>query len=471
LAGNGTEVIPSAKRMVRSLRDMGYEFATAVADLIDNCIEAKANTVRVNIEWEGAASHVLIADNGEGMAPEVLKEALRFGSERDYEDADLGKFGLGLKTASLSQCLKVTVASRRNPNRADIVAYCWDVEHIEATNRWEILSVKTTELPLAVRLHLKETTGTVVIWEHLDRELDYKNPDGEPARKRLAALAREVEEHTAMVFHRFLNGEVRGKRLAIYVNENKVQAWDPFARTEPKTQQLEQKVFRIEGLKGKGDITIEPFVLPSQALFSSPEAFTRASGPRKWNAQQGFYIYRADRLIQSGGWCGLRQPDEHRKLSRIAISFNPRLDDEFKINVPKMRVALPGAVKDDIEKWIRPAVKVAEDVYRNGKPKTGTDDSGGSTTRPSPTPATPAPTPTPTSATNRKGLGAQPPYQGGDLFTPPPSPQPSPVAPGRRRATRQELDTVASLLIQVALPGEMEAIENALARARPLTET
>lgn len=158
-------VVPSAKRMVRSLRDMGYEFATAVADLIDNSVEAKANTVRVNVEWEGSASYVLIADNGEGMRPEVLQEALRFGTERVYDESDLGKFGLGLKTASLSQCLRVTVATRWNPSRADIMAYCWDVEHIEATNRWEVLSVKTADLPTAARLHLKETPGTVVIWE------------------------------------------------------------------------------------------------------------------------------------------------------------------------------------------------------------------------------------------------------------------------------------------------------------------
>lgn len=474
MAGIGTEVIPSAKRMVRSLRDMGYEFATAVADLIDNSIEAKASTVWVNVEWDGAASRVLIADNGEGMAPDVLKEALRFGSERDYEDADLGKFGLGLKTASLSQCLKVTVASRRNPNRADITAYCWDVGHIEATNRWEILMVKSADLPVAARLHLKETTGTVVIWELLDRVLDYKHPDGEPARKHLLAMAREVEEHTGMVFHRFLGGEVRGKKLAIYVNDNKVQPWDPFARAEPATQQLEQKVFRLEGAKGRGDVTIEPFVLPSQSLFSSPEAFTRASGPRKWNAQQGFYIYRADRLVQSGGWCNIRQTDEHRKLSRIALSFNPRLDDEFKINVPKMRVALPGVVREEIEKWIRPAVKLAEEVYRKGSSKMSPAASPSSGTSPG-AEANKLPA---TRSRNAAGSGGSEggesnPFQGGDVFNSQSAPAttPPPAPAGRRRATRRELDVVAGLLIQVALPSEVEAIENALARARPLTES
>jgi hypothetical protein len=452
-------VVPSAKRMVRSLRDMGYEFSAAVADLIDNSIEAKASTVRVSVEWEGASSYVLIADNGEGMRPEELQEAVRFGSERDYDDADLGKFGLGLKTASLSQCLRVTVATRWNPNRADILAYCWDVEHIEATNRWEVLSVKAADLPTAARLHLKETPGTVVIWERLDRILDYKKPDGEPARKQLLAMARELEEHAGMVFHRFLSGEVRGKRLAIYVNDNKVEPWDPFARKEQLTQRLEARAFRLEGEKGKGDVVVEPYVLPSQAMFSSQDAFNRSSGPKKWNAQQGFYIYRADRLIQSGGWCGLRATDEHRKLARIAISFNPKLDDEFKINVPKMRVLLPATIRDDIDKFTRPAVKVAEEVYRKGKPK----DSVPRTS--STPPAPPAPSPVPVGGDDTDPL----PWLDGGVVSRPPPPSAAPT--GKRKATRLELDVVAGLLIQVALPEEVEAIENAIARARPLTES
>lgn len=448
LASNGLLVVPSAKRMVHSLRDMGYEFSAAVADLIDNSIEAKATTVRVSVEWEGASSYVLIADNGQGMRPDELQEAVRFGSERDYDETDLGKFGLGLKTASLSQCLRVTVATRWNPNRADVLAYCWDVKHIETTNRWEVLSVKASDLPTQARLHLKEAPGTVVIWERLDRLLDYKNPDGDPARKQLLAMTRELEEHVATVFHRFLSGEVRGKRLAIYVNDNKVEPWDPFARNEPHTKKLDARAFRLEGSNGKGDVVVEPYVLPSQALFTSPEAFNRASGTKKWNAQQGFYIYRADRLIQSGGWSGLRATDEHRKLSRIAISFNPKLDNEFKINVPKMRVLLPAAIREEIDRFTRPAVKLAEEQYRKGRP-----------TPPSPPASPPL---TLASSTTAPALAPK------EEEVAPPTPT-LPRAT-KRVATRQELDLVAGLLIKVAHPDEVQAIENVIVRARPLTE-
>lgn len=453
MSGNGITVIPSAKRLIRSLRDMGYEFAAAVADLIDNSIEAKANTVWVDVVWDGEVSYVTIADNGLGMTPQELREALRFGSERDYEDEDLGKFGLGLKTASLSQCLRLTVATRQNQNRADINAYCWDVDHVDATNRWEILPVKPTDLPPGVRQHLKETTGTVVIWERLDRILGYKKPEGEFARKQLMAMCRELEEHVSMVFHRFLSGEVRGKRLSIYINENKVIPWDPFARSEEATKKLEPKTFRVEGEKGRGDIIVEPYVLPHQSKFSTPEAFNRASGPAKWNRQQGFYIYRADRMIQSGGWSGLRTLDEHRKLSRIAISFTPKLDDEFKINVPKMRVSMPASVRDDIVKAIGAGIKMAEDEYRQRERKT--TPPAASVAAPSSTAASVGQRASASTTARDSARGAHGYAAGGTQV----STDYSSVV------TRHDLERIVGFLRKVALPAEIQVVESVIARA------
>lgn len=464
---SSVEVIPSARRLVKSLRDVGYEFVTAVADLIDNCIEAKARTVWVDVVWDGEDSYVSIADNGDGMPLATLKEAMRFGSERDYEGEDLGKFGLGLKTASLSQCERFTVASRSNPSRADINAYCWDVEHVEATNRWEILPVRTADLHEGVRQHLKDTTGTVVVWERLDRILGYKKPDGESARKQVHAMCRELEDHLAMVFHRFLAGEVRGKRLAIYVNENKVMPWDPFARKEDNTQILEVKTLKHEGSGGKGDVIVEPFVLPHQSRFSSQEAFNRASGPEKWNKQQGFYIYRADRMIQSGGWSGLRALDEHRKLARIAISFPPKLDDEFKINVAKMRVSLPAALRDIIAKAIGPAVTLAEDEYRQRERKSGGSAPTGSTPTPSPTAAPAAssspvtePTPEPSLEPAPDGVSSAALTRTGDA--------PTALAPAASsvQVTMPELRRVGACLRSfVQGPAEEQVLEQLLSRA------
>jgi hypothetical protein len=363
------EVIPSAKRLIGSLRDMGYDFPTAVADLVDNSIEAGATLVTIDVEFDGDDSWVRIADNGAGMSHDELQEAMRYGSERYYEDEDdLGKFGLGLKTASMSQCQRMVVASKGRP-RQPVNAYSWDLDHVNATNRWEIIKVPIRELNFILDHHLEKNTGTVVFWQRLDRILGYKHPYGENAKRRMVSMCRELEDHLAMVFHRFLAGEIAWKKLRIVLNGNEVKPWDPFAREESKTRALNLIKIRFEHEGKMGTITLEPFVLPPQDDFSSKDAFTQASGPRKWNRQQGFYIYRANRLIQSGGWSGLKTVDEHLKLARIAVNFSPHLDDAFKINVAKMRVQLPAQIKEQIGVALRPVTKLAQDTYRKNTRK------------------------------------------------------------------------------------------------------
>jgi len=371
----GQEVIPSAKRLIGSLRDMGYDFSTAVADLIDNSIEAGATSVSIDVEFDGDDSWVRIADNGMGMSLSQLQESMRYGSERDYDgEDDLGKFGLGLKTASMSQCQRLVVASRGNL-REEVNAFSWDLDHVNATNKWEIIKVKKRELKMILDNHLDKSRGTVVFWQRLDRILGYKHPYGESAKKRMSTMCRELEDHLAMVFHRFLSGEVPGKKLRIILNGNQIKAWDPFARKEEKTRVLETVSIRVEHEGKAGTVILEPYILPHQDDFSSIDAFKQASGPKKWNRQQGFYIYRANRLIQSGGWSGLKTLDEHMKLARIAVSFSPHLDDAFKINVSKMRVQLPAQIKDEVEASVKPATKIAQETYRRSAQKAATNTS------------------------------------------------------------------------------------------------
>lgn len=363
----GHELIPSARRMMTSLRDMGYDFAAAVADVADNSIEAKAKSISIDVEFDGDESTVRIVDNGRGMKPADIREALRYGAEREYEETDLGKFGLGLKTASLSQCQRLTVASRSSKDRAEIAAYCWDMQHIQDTDKWEVLEVSRDAKPDLLRAPLIDHPGTVVLWERLDRILGYKHPYGEFAKKRLSAMCRELEQHLGMVFHRFIKGEAGQTKRRLRVNGNEVRAWDPFARDEPDTKVLDPVTLSYDRDGIQGDILIEPYVLPPQSQFSSPEAHSAASGPARWNRQQGFYIYRAGRMIQSGGWSNLRTLDEHTKLARIAVSFAPVLDEAFQINVSKMRVQLPQQLRDDFEALIAPVIKTAQAAYR--KPK------------------------------------------------------------------------------------------------------
>ncbi len=387
------EVIPSAKRLIRSLRDMGYDFPQAVADIVDNSIEAGATRIEIDIEFDGDNSWVRIADNGTGMRPEELREAMRYGAEREYESDDLGKFGLGLKTASLSQCQHLSVASRWNPDRADVAAYAWDLNHIEKVNRWEIIPVDRNGLGPALRHPLKDTTGTVVLWQKLDRILGYKLPYGEAARRRLSQMCREVELHLGMVFHRFMSGLIRKKRISILLNGNPITPWDPFCQAEPKTKALQILPLPIKHEGISGEVLIHPYILPHQHEFTSPDAFRLASGPANWNQQQGFYIYRAGRLIQSGGWSNLRAPDEHTKLARIALYFSPAFDEAFKINVAKMRVQLPSQIREDLREAIAPFLKLAREIYDRKQPTAlpgkSIPQQNGSALPATPTPLTP----------------------------------------------------------------------------------
>lgn len=359
------ELIPSAKRLIRSLRDIGYEFVDAVADVVDNSVEAQATVVSINLKFEGEDSYLTIADNGTGMASKEVQEALRFGSNRSYGDTDdLGRYGLGLKTASLSQCERLTVSTRRGEERARINSYCWDLDHIEKTNRWEILKIDSEELKEEVWNHLHETTGTVVTWERLGRLLGYKYPSGEYARKQAESMTESLKIHLGMIFHRFLSGEIHGKRIAIYINDERVLPWDPYSRGEKLTQVLDPIYLPLDFNEGVYRVKIQPYILPPQSQYSSTKAHLNASGPGKWNKQQGLYIYRSNRIIQAGGWSGLRTSDEHTKLVRVAVYIPSQLDELFQVNVAKKHLSLPREIRVTLLKEIQPIIHRAQEVYR-----------------------------------------------------------------------------------------------------------
>ena len=359
------EVIPSAKRLINTLRSLGYEFSTAVAELVDNSIEANATEVIINVEYDGENSWVMIADNGRGMSGEKLKEAMRYGSDSTYDEKSLGKFGLGLKTASFSQSKRWIVATRNESPKNEIIAFKWDLAHVNKTDRWEIIPINEKNLEDKFIESLENKTGTVVLWKELEIVLGYGNPYTEHARKKVVNLCRDLEEHLAMVFHRFLMGEVPGRKLRIFLNNNEIQPWDPFARTEKATKTCETIRIPVEHDGAHGEIVIEPYILPPSKLFSTQQAHSRAAGPKKWNQQQGFYIYRNDRMIQSGGWCRIRTLDEHTKLARFAINFASKIDSAFKIDVSKMYVQLPPQIRKEVEEKTQPLVMQAREIYDN----------------------------------------------------------------------------------------------------------
>lgn len=358
-----TELIPSARRLMESLRDIGYDLSAAVADLVDNSIDADAEQVWVDIGHDPEGGWLRIADDGVGMTEHQLDEAMRYGSSRTYGASELGQFGLGLKTASLSQCRRFTVASR-STLRGPIRIRRWDLDHVARTDSWLLERLTPSESPRALTEPLVGRTGTVVLWERLDRILGARRPGGDAAARRLETAIAEIGQHLAMVFHRFLAGEVFGPPLSIDVAGAKLAPWDPYARAEPLTRTLTAQSLPLEYAGSRHEVIVQPYVLPAQHHFSSQEAHEAAGGPNRWNRHQGLYIYRRDRLIQSGGWNRLRTLDEHSKLARIAVDIPPDADAAFRINVSKMTVGLPEGLRPQLRALIAGVVALAQDVYR-----------------------------------------------------------------------------------------------------------
>lgn len=359
------EVAPSAARLTGSLRDIGYDFPTAIADLVDNSVTAGASRINIYTQFEPNGSYVLISDDGSGMSTDGLVEALRFGTRRNYRTNELGRFGLGLKTGSFSQCRRLTVVTRTAPKRAAFSVMTLDLNRIARTDRWDITADESTPAIERAKDLLRESPGTVVVWEDLDRVLPERYAESGWGRRRLRSLAARTADHIAMVFHRFIAGDVEGRsEVVIAVDGDKLRPWDPFAPEESERTVLQEQVFEIETDHGSSEVRFQGVVLPARDRFSSMEEFERLSGPLKWNRQQGLYIYRADRLVQYGGWSGLRGIDEHMKLARAAIDFDTDLDESFQINVAKMSVELPPALRQMLERPVQELCVLADDAYR-----------------------------------------------------------------------------------------------------------
>jgi hypothetical protein len=370
--GSYYDVPPSAARLTGSLRDIGYDFPTAVADLVDNSIAAGATSVGVDIVFEPNSSYALISDDGAGMTPSGLLEALRFGSRRAYEHNELGRFGLGLKTGSFSQCRRLTVVSRQASKRASVHVRTLDLDYVERFDSWSVWADEEGDAINHAKSILQDGPGTVVVWENLDRVLPERYAESGWGRRRLTSLAKKTNEHLSLVFHRFIQGTHGLSPVAIRVNDDKLQAWDPFASNESNTLALPAEIFEVESDQVASDIVFRGYVLPPRDKFSTPEQFERMSGSLKWNRQQGLYVYRANRLVQYGGWNGIRGIDEHTKLARASIDFETDLDEMFQINVAKMSIVLPPTLRNMLERPIHELCVRADAVYRQSASTAGT---------------------------------------------------------------------------------------------------
>jgi hypothetical protein len=354
--------IPNAYKFINKyVRGSQYTFYTAIADLIDNCIGAGAENVYIDVNLQELTLCML--DDGVGMTDSLHSEAMKIAAEtRDYEDDDLGKFGTGMKAASLSQCKKLTVATRSSEsNRVSVRRL--DVEHIRETNDWDQLTLVLDEdsLPEKTLDALRKNTGTAVLWEDLDKIFVNKTLSAVAAKQELRNQLSVTEDHLAMTFHRFLSGTTKsGRKISISINGAKIKPWDPFVLDEPRRTEL------LDGPQltvGGHHVKLTGFVLPGEKEFSTQQAFKAAGGPNKWVQSQGFWVYRNDRLIRGGGWLRMRSPDPHYSLARIALDFPATLDDVFQIDVAKSNVDLPLKVREDLDPFVKTVLSRAKWRY------------------------------------------------------------------------------------------------------------
>lgn len=341
-------VAPNVANFITSIRDVGYNLEIAVADIIDNSITAKAKKIEISILINPTLK-IEIFDDGYGMLEEELVEAMRLGSKSPLEKRDkndLGRFGLGLKTSSFSQCKKLTVFTKKN----DILSNRqWDLDFLEKVNEWQLKQLNENEVregnyELLFELN-KKKSGTLIIWENIDRFSKEDVPN----------LIDILRNHLSLTFHKF----IEKNKISIKINENKLEAFNPFNVNHPATQQLKKENI----IMGNGEkIIITPYVLPHHSKVSQSE-YERYGTEEGYLKSQGFYLYRANRLLIHGTWFGLHRISDAHKLVRIEIDISNTNDLDWGIDIKKSTAKPISSIKDQLKKIIKEITLVGSKVY------------------------------------------------------------------------------------------------------------
>ena len=354
---------PDAATLMWSTRAIGYTTPAAVADLIDNSISANASIIEIEF-ISGNEGYVSILDNGDGMDENDLYLAMKYGSGNfgtERSENDLGRFGLGMKIASLSQCRKLTVASKKNDM---ICAFCWDLDHVIKTEKWELLKLSQEEiqqLPQVTHL-LDMSQGTIVLWNKLDKMC----AGDEDKEKGFLIKIREIEEHLSKTFHRYLQGETGIKKLTINSNGIPLVPDDPFfiAKSDVMpSERIPVKYKTIKGEEASAFVTVTPYILPFSDTLTQEE-LDKLGGKDGLIRNQGFYIYRNKRLIVAADWFRLTRKTDLTKLCRVKVDMPNCLDELWTIDVKKSMAIPPEIVIKNLRRIVAPIIKAGKRKYR-----------------------------------------------------------------------------------------------------------
>lgn len=363
---------PSPSRLVEGLRDTGYSYEAAFADIVDNSIAANATIIDIQIyQMIDGELRVVISDNGDGMDLATLLNAMRYGSPKRQDPKSLGKFGIGLKTASTAFCQCLTVYSTKDGLTN---GRTWDVEEIKKADQWLLLTPDDSKYEEDIE-HIKTLSGgksgTAVIWEKIDRLISHS--DNKDKAKLLNYLVTEIRNHLSAVFGKFLvQSASNPKPVEIRINTTPLAGWDPTGKwlNEGGVQRVIEAKKNIEvevtepGKKSVHSFELNGYILPNKSDMTDEELEKIRYG----NDNQGFYIYRENRLIYGGGWPHrLFTKEPHLNLLRVELNFNHELDDYFQVDIRKTRIIFPQMLRDLIKKHLTPFRNEANKRYRLGR--------------------------------------------------------------------------------------------------------
>ena len=335
--------IPPAKSLIQGLRCIGYNFSTALADIIDNSISADAKHIQVLSNPDDVEPYVVIFDDGHGMGFKELDNAMTLGSDRDEKDDseyELGRFGLGLKSASFSQCLRLTVASK-NCNRINAMRY--DLKKIQEKNEWLLDILDSNEIDSLPEIDsLKNAnTGTLVIWQCFDKIME----ESDSFKNSFINTIGAAKSHIELVFHRFWDD------IEISFNGHRIEKRDPFLTNAPNHQEGRTMTINVDGQ----DIFVTPFVLP-YANSLTEDNKRMLGNPKSIYDDQGFYIYRNKRLIIWGSWLRMKIRSEFNKLARVRVDIPSSLDSLWMLDVKKSSAKIPDKIKDQLQISIKDSI-------------------------------------------------------------------------------------------------------------------
>ena len=345
------ESVPFAPALVASMRSLGYEFHAAIADLIDNSISAGAKKIDIYLVPSEDPTLVIL-DNGRGMSNDELEHAMRYGSSNPDDirsSTDLGRYGLGMKSASLSQCRKLTVVSKKNEQ---LSGYSWDIDNIIKTQSWSLIGYENFELEKIESIDLLKNypNGTMLILNNFDRiVMKTKN-----LADTLTHYISETTNHLALVFHRYIE-----EGIVIKINGRSIEPRDPFLIENKNTQPLREQSFEIDNNK----IIVKPYILPHFSKLNEKD-IQLVGGKESFRNDQGFYIYRNRRLIIWGTWFRLENKDELNKLGRVRVDIPNTLDYIWSIDIKKSTAHIPEKIRKNLISCISETVSTSKTVHK-----------------------------------------------------------------------------------------------------------